>query len=275
VAVTSTGPLDVLLFSQDLDYADAASRAGMNGIVVDWEWRGKGRRQRGWDTEIVRGTQADLAAMRARVPGPLLCRINNLPGAREREARRAAELGADEIWLPMVRCAGEVERCLEALAGRCALGVLVETSAALALGEALSKLPLSRIYVGLNDLQIDSGRRHLFSALCDGALEPLRSGYAGPLGFAGVTRVERGSPVPCRLLLAEMARQSCRFAVARRSFRADVPAPEIGAVLAELRESYGRLLQRGAEQIASDRAALCQQVRQLTAAPLARAQVHA
>ena len=44
-----------------------------------------------------------------------------------------------------------------------------------------------------------------------------------PVGFAGLTLPDRGSPVPCGLLLAEM---ECwlSFAFPRRSYQRDVPA---------------------------------------------------
>jgi 2-keto-3-deoxy-L-rhamnonate aldolase RhmA len=108
-------PLQLVLFSHDLDYAAAATTAGMNSIVVDWEWSGKSVRQFGFATEINRGTEADLISMRRRIQGNLICRINNGPNQRVREALRAAELGADEIWLPMVRSVSEVEECIAAL----------------------------------------------------------------------------------------------------------------------------------------------------------------
>jgi hypothetical protein len=58
-------PLELILFSHDLDYAEAAMAAGMNSVVVDWEWADKPVRQFGFDTEINRGTEADLLHARA------------------------------------------------------------------------------------------------------------------------------------------------------------------------------------------------------------------
>ena len=230
--------LDIVLFTLDIDYAAAAVRAGVAGVVVDWEWRGKAARQQGRDTQINHGTQEDLTRVRARCAGPVICRINNQPEARLREARLAVELGADEVWLPMVRSIAEVRECLDAVGDQAAVGMMLETRDALALGRELAQLPLSRVYVGLNDLCIDSSKANLFEPLIDGTIERFRDSYSGPLGFAGVTRPERGAPIPQRLLLAEMARLDCSFGVARRAFHADVALDEIGQVLTDIAATW-------------------------------------
>jgi hypothetical protein len=263
-------PLELVLFSHDVDYAAAAMAAGMNSIVVDWEWADKPVRQFGFDTEINRGTETDLVHMRGRIRGNLICRINNGSDQRVREALRAAELGANEIWLPMVRSVAEVEQCLKALDGRCALSILCETRQAMALAKEWAQLPLSRVYIGLNDLQIDLGNVNLFSALCDGTIDAFRERYSGALGFAGVTRPDLGRPVPCRLLMADMARQSCCFAIARRTFRADVPQADIARATRALRTVFAELRQRDAQAIADDHAALRAHVARLTPARMTK-----
>lgn len=248
-----TDRLEILLFTHDTNYAAAATAAGISAVVVDWEWTGKSARQSGWNTEINQGTEADLIAMRRVVAGKLICRINNHPTLRIAELRRAAQLGANEVLLPMVRSVTEVEECLAALPNDCSLGILAETAEALALAEQWARLPLSRVYLGLNDLQIDTGRKTLFEPLADGSVETFRERYGGPFGFAGVTRPDLGSPVPCRLLLAEMARQSCSFAVARRSFRADIELGAIPEAVRDIRGEYAKLSRRHKGQVAADR----------------------
>lgn len=257
--------LELLLFTHDVEYAAAAMDAGMGAIVIDWEWSDKTGRQAGWNTEVNHGTDDDLEAMRSRLRGHIVCRVNNTPQARKIEARRAVDLGADEIWLPMVRAVSEVEECLAAVDGNAAVGVLVETGQALNLGRELSRLPLARVYMGLNDLHIDTGSDNLFSALGDGTVEEFRSAFSGKFGVAGVTRPGCGRPLPARLLLAEMARLSCDFAVARRSFRADVPALELPAALREIRACHRRLTQRNAAEVAVDHAAFLEALAGVTA----------
>ncbi len=244
---------DVWLFTHDADYAASAVTAGVDGVVVDWEWRGKEFRQLGRNTEINHGTEDDLRAMRSAVKGRLACRINNLPRVRVREAMIAAELGADEVWLPMVRTIAEVEECLRALPGGCRLGVLAETPEALALAPEFNRLALVRVYLGLNDLWITSGRPQLFSALVDGAVERFRSQYRGVFGFGGITRPSCGSPVPCQLLLAEMVRLGCGFGVARRSFRRDAPREHLPAAVDEIKVAARALASRTPAAVADDR----------------------
>src|SRR4029453_907541 len=84
-------PLELVLFSHDVDYAAAAMAAGMKSIVVGWGWGDKPVRQFGFDTEINRGTEADLVHMRGRIRGNLICRINNCSDQRAREELPAAD----------------------------------------------------------------------------------------------------------------------------------------------------------------------------------------
>jgi hypothetical protein len=260
--------LDVVLFALDVDYAAAAVRAGIGAVVVDWEWRGKALRQKGRDTQISYGTQEDLARVRAACIGRVICRINNQPEIRVREAKLAVDLGADEIWLPMVRDLAEARECLDAVGERAAVGMMLETREALALGGELTALPLSSVYVGLNDLGIDLGAANLFEPLIDGTLERFRDTYSGRLGFAGVTRPECGAPIPQRLLLAEMARLECSFGVARRAFHADVAREEIGEALADIEATWRSLNERAPSARAADHADLERAVRAATAAKL-------
>jgi hypothetical protein len=248
--------LDVALFALDCDYAAAAMRAGAAAVVLDWEWRGKSTRQLGRDTQINHHTEVDLVRMRASCTGRVICRINNQPEVREREALLAVELGADEVWLPMVRRVEEVCECLNAVGGRAAVGVMIETRDALALGRELSELPLSHAYVGLNDLCIDLRTANLFQPLVDGTLERFREHYRGRFAVAGVTRPERGAPIPQRLLLAEMARLDCSFGVGRRAFHADVAKEDIGQALAEIAAAWRSLKARTRAERDADHAQL-------------------
>ncbi len=242
----------VWLFTHDCPYGAAAMAAGATGVVIDWEHIGKELRQNGRDTQINQGTAEHLQTMRRAVQGMVACRINNLPLLRTREARLAADLGADEVWLPMVRSMAEVEECLAVLPTRCRLGILAETPEGMALAGEFDQLPLARVYVGLNDLWIASGRPHLFSAMLDGAVQEFRERYTGSFGVAGITRPTCGSPVPCRLLLAEMARLQCDFGVARRAFRHDTSADELPQAIGEIRAAMRRLSERTLGQVAED-----------------------
>ncbi len=264
--------MEILLFSHDTAYAAGACAAGVAGIVVDWEWSGKADRQIGQDTEINRGTLADLDAARTFAGDRLICRINNTPAAREAESRLAVEHGASEIWLPMVRSVREVEQCLRSIDGDAALGVLGETREAMQLGRELQQLPLSRVYIGLHDYRIDAGNGGLFEPIVDGTLDQFRSEYHGAFGFAGVTLPTAGSPIPQQLLLAAMVRMGCTFGVGRRSFRADVPSDRIADAIDAIAAQVRELRSRATEQVRDDHRALTRLVGMLSGVGVAPAE---
>jgi len=214
--------VDLLVFSADPAFANRCVQAGAAGVVVDWERRGKARRQAGEGTQINQDTPDDLARVRAATAGRVLCRINGAGPWTADEVDLAVRLGADEVLLPMVRTPEQVDRALDAVAGRCGLGILVETQDAVERVDELAARPLSRVYLGLNDLRIDRGSDALFAPLVDGTADAVRAACAVPFGAAGLTRPDAGWPVPSRLLSGELARLGASFTFLRRSFTADV-----------------------------------------------------
>ncbi|WP_164701245.1 aldolase [Modestobacter sp. KNN46-3] len=248
--------MDLFVFTVDPGCARDVVAGGAAGIVVDWERRGKARRQLGEGTQINADTPADLRRVRAATDGRVLCRLNGFGSWTAGEVEEALACGADEILLPMVREPGEVDRTLELVAGRCGVGILIETQDAVEQAAALAARPLSRIYVGLNDLRIDRRSRELFRPLVDGTVDAVRAVATVPFGVAGLTLPGGGWPVPTRLLAAELVRVGADFTFLRRSFHADmvgrdpfVEVPRTLAGLAELRAAT-------AEQAAVDRRAL-------------------
>ena len=230
--------MDLFLFTVEPGWGADVVAAGAAGIVVDWERRGKARRQLGEGTQINADTPEDLARMRAATDGRLLCRINGFGPWTGGEIDEAVARGADEILLPMVRSTEEVDRTLDAVAGRCGLGILIETQDAVDRTAALARRPLSRIYVGLNDLRIDRGATELFRPLVDGTVDAVRAEVAQPFGVGGLTLPGRGFPVPSDLLAAELVRLGADFTFLRRSFTADIagrdPFVEVPRLLASL-----------------------------------------
>lgn len=212
----------LLLFSVDETVVRAAVRAGVSGIMVDWERAGKRCRQAGADTEINTHTLDDLRRVRRATDGLVICRINH-PGCGSPEDLEAAiDAGADEILVPMVRRLADVETVIDRVRGRCRVGILIETVDAVERARELCALPLSRVYVGLNDLAIDRGGGNIFEAVADGTVDRVRDACRPPFGFGGLTLPDAGSPVPCRLLIAEMARLDAGFSFLRRSFHRDM-----------------------------------------------------
>ena len=253
--------MDLLVFTADPVRAAAVVDAGAAGVILDWERRGKARRQSGQDTQINEDTGADLAAVRSAVPrggaGRVLCRVNGAGPWTADEVEAAVELGADEVLLPMVRTGAEVDLALDAVAGRCGLGILVETQDAVDRVEELARRPLSRVYLGLNDLRIDRGGVDpLFAPLVDGTAERVRRAVAMPFGVAGLTLPERGRPVPSRLLAGELARLRADFTFLRRSFWADTAGRDLRTAVPRILEHCAAARRRSPARVLADRAEL-------------------
>jgi len=251
----------LFLFTRDPALAKEATAAGIDGFVVDWERRGKRERQAGADTEIRADTPADLSEIRKSTEARVVCRVDGPGAGCEGEIEKAIELGADDVLLPMVRAPDEVERAREQVDGRCGLGILVETKDAVRSAATLGRFPLSRVYVGLNDLMIDRGASSLFEPLVDGTVERIREHFPMPFGLAGLTLPDLGHPIPCRLLIATMVRLRVDFSFLRRSFLRDVEPDSLTQAVDEIRAAIERAREAGQAAAASASAELAAAVR--------------
>ena len=247
---------ELVLFSTVLPFIQEAVRAGVQTILVDWEWRGKNQRQKSMDTQINGDTVDDLRRVSASSCANIICRINRHTLLRVDEIEQAIDAGADEILLPMVSSAEEVELVLDIVAQRCGVGIMLETSAAVENAHELAQLPLSRAYVGLNDLAIERATPNIFTAVVDGTVEHVRSFFKIPFGFAGLTLPTKGWPIPCSLIIAELARLECDFSFLRRSFHRDIKDANINDEIPRLLATLNQATQRSAERVREDRAAL-------------------
>ena len=251
--------INLFAFTNIAGQAGAVVTAGAAGVVVDWERRGKRRRQAGADTQINADTPADLAAVRAAQPGTVLCRVNRWSRWTPAEIDLAVDLGADEILLPMVRRPDEVDAALDVVDGRAGLGILVETTEAVRRVDELVQRPLGRAYIGLNDLMIDRGGGPLFLALVDGTADRVAAAAAGagiPFGVAGLTLPEAGQPVPCRLVLGALARAGAAFTFLRRSFWADTAGRDLAVEVPRILEAAEAAAHRPPAAVAADHAEL-------------------
>jgi len=247
---------ELALFASDPAVVAEAVPAGVPSVVVDWEHEGKAARQAFADTEVNNHTVEHLRAMRALTGARVICRINAFGSGTPEEVEQAVD-GADELLLPMVTTPEEVERTLDLVDGRAGLGILVETSAAVAAADELAQLPLSRVYLGLNDLSIDRGTATIFAPLVDGTLDEVREHFAGVrFGFGALTLPDAGSPIPCRLLLGELARLRCDFTFLRRSFYRDVAGCDVGVEVARIHAAVRASFARDEEAVARDRSEL-------------------
>lgn len=249
----SSVPFGLFLFTVDPAVAQRAEAAGIDGLVVDWEQAGKRRRQRLADTEINGDTPEDLARVRTATSRRILCRINPMGPRSKGEIAAAIVGGADEILVPMVRSRGEVETALEQADGRVGVGILIETVEAVERVDQFGSLPLSRVYVGLNDLGIARGTRSIFTALVDGTVEHVRKSIHVPFGVAGMTVPHRGEPIPALLLAGELARLGCDFTFLRRSFRRDVGEGDLAPAAQAIRAALATASARTANEIDEDR----------------------
>lgn len=253
----------LLLFSVDELVIRSAVRAGVAGIVVDWERAGKNARQAAADTEINTHTVVDLRRVRRATDGLVICRINGPDRGSVEEVDAAIDAGADEILVPMVRRRADVEVVLDRVRGRCRVGMLIETVDAVERAPELCELPVSRVYVGLNNLAIDrgGGGGNIFEAVADGTVDRVRKACPLPFGFGGLTLPDAGSPIPCRLLIAEMARLGANFSFLRRSFHRDMRGRDMGVEVPRLCAALESAHRRSAAEVRRDTQAFDDAVR--------------
>jgi len=251
--IVANNNFQLFLFSLDPEFIHEAVASGVYGIIVDWENQGKKERQAVADTEINNATIKDLKRIRDCTEAQVICRINGFCSTTADEIEKAIDSGADEILLPMVRSVQEVQNTLDLVADRCGLGILVETRDAVNIAGELSKLPLTRVYVGLNDLGIERGIPNIFSAIEDGMVERIRRSFEVPFGFAGLTLPDCGSPIPSSLLIAEMARLNCRFSFLRRSFNRDIKGKDMSIEVPKILNSFSKHLRRSPEETTEDK----------------------
>lgn len=250
---------ELVLFSTDPQFISDAVSAGVDTIIVDWENAGKERRQAAADTQINYDTVDDLIRVRKSTDARVICRVNNGTTTLT-EVKDALAAGVDEILLPMVRSLEKVERVLDLVGGRCGVGILIETEEGVKLAGEFARLPLSRVYMGLNDLAIDRGTPNIFTALIDGTVERVRNEFKFNFGFGGLTVTGGGFPIPCRLLIGELARMKCSFSFLRRSFHRDIQGRQMMVEIPELRRALYEAGCRTAPEIDLDRKALKEKV---------------
>ncbi len=243
---------DLFLFSVDPIFAQQAALAGVDAILIDWESKGKEQRQAGENTEINQHTPEDLRRMRQALSIPITCRLNGYSNTTSAEVERAIALGANELLLPMVRSVWEVDQLLNLAQNRVKIGILIETLDATQIAPDLATLPLSRVFIGLNDLAIERRSKQLFTPLADGTIEQLRSYFTIPFGFGGLTLPEYGDPIPCELLVKEMLRLDCQFTFLRRSFYRDIQGRNLSIEIPRMKAWIQSLRNRSEVEIEAD-----------------------
>lgn len=218
--------IQLMFIANQPEFALFAESAGVDRIFVDLETLGKFERQGHRDTVISRHSIADVAILRGHLTrAKLLVRVNpwNPGSAAELEAVLAA--GADIVMLPMVRGPEEVSALGELIAGRCRFMPLIETVEGAANIAAIAALPcVDEVYIGLNDLHMELGRRFMFEVLADGMVERLVGqvrAVGKPYGFGGIARCGEGL-LPAEVIMGEHVRLGSSAVILSRAFHRGV-----------------------------------------------------
>jgi citrate lyase beta subunit len=211
------------LWSNDLQRAQWAERAGVDRIGVDLETRGKAQRQAGLDTWISPHTIDDLRRIRPHLHrAAAFVRCNALHSESEKEIDVLLDAGASVVMIPNFSHASEVESFLGWVDGRARVVPLVERRAAVATIADLASLGIREIHVGLNDLSIDLAETNRLVVLALPILDELAEAaqHCGVrFGLGGLGRASDDAlPVPSELVYAQHARLRSSGALLARSF---------------------------------------------------------
>jgi 2-keto-3-deoxy-L-rhamnonate aldolase RhmA len=168
--------MELIFITRDPFQAQAMARAGVDRIMVDLEINGKEARQGHLNAVISRHTPQDVSTIRRALDhagtGVLMVRVNPLGQGTPAEIENILDRGADRIMLPMFTHPDEVARCLDLIAGRAPLTLLLETAAALArLPQILTIKGIDDFHIGLNDLHLDMGLDFMFELFGSGLLD--------------------------------------------------------------------------------------------------------
>ncbi len=249
-----TNPLGMYLFCDSEHQIQLAEEAVVDGIMLDWETRGKVHRQNGYDTQINQLNIEVLNAVRSHSQKPLMVRINGLYEGTSSEVDLAVSGGATQILLPIAHSASEVEEFISIVGDKAEPCIMIETQSLLDDMNALSKLAWKTAFIGLNDLMISRSGTYIWDPLIDGTVDWIFAQLPGrKLGFGGITLLEHGHPLPFKLLIKEMARLGCDFSFLRRSFYRDIQSLDPKLECNKVRAYWEECLARSASEIQNDR----------------------
>lgn len=236
------------------DAVDMVS-AGIGQVCIDIERNGKLDRQRARNTFISTHKLEDVKDMANTIGSErVICRINPIHDGSYDEIRKCIDYGASTVILPYFRNLSEVEDFLSILDGRAKSTLLIETCHAFMLIPTLAKLSaVDSLYIGLNDLSLDSGIVNMIDLVSDGWMEVASSLIAGqkPFGFGGISSLNDSScqTTPASILNVHKAIGTSSLILSRSFFRycqalsvqsdcslAQVVSSEISLILQYLRK---------------------------------------
>ena len=220
--------LKLMYITNRPEVARIAEAAGVDRIFVDMEYIGKAQRQGGMDTVQSHHTVEDVRVIRRAISrAELMVRVNPIHdasaeyGSSEEEIDAIVAAGADIIMLPYFTTAEEVRRFIRAVDGRARTLPLLESAKAAAAADEILDIPgIDEIFVGLNDLSLDLGKKFMFELLPDGTVEQLcvkfkRKGI--PYGFGGIAAPGKGM-LPSEYIIREHYRLGSTCVILSRSF---------------------------------------------------------
>jgi hypothetical protein len=220
--MNDSNEFEYFAFYSSLNLTLAGIDAGVKGVIVDLEKKGKATRQLLYNTQINEHYIRDIEEIRRVTSTKIICRVNGGSFLEKDEVQSCIDAGAHEILVPMVSSLAEIDFVLSAIKGQADLSLMIETNEAIDLIQQINKYPIHRVFVGLNDLSIARNHRNLFLPMVDGTVDYIRNNLTTRFGVGGLTHPDLGKPVRCKLLINEMKRLRCTFGFLRRSYYADL-----------------------------------------------------
>lgn len=235
---------------------------------VDLEYIGKARRQSHLNSWQSHHVAEDVSRIREAVPeAHLLVRVNPLHEGSAHEVDDVIAGGADAIMLPMFHDVDTLARFYDLLNGRAEAVPLFETAGAVrALPDAIGRLPVDALHVGLNDLHLDLGLTFMFECISEGYLEEAAAAMrtAGTrFGIGGIAQVGKGT-LSAEHILGEHVRLGSTATILSRTFhglsttREDLVAnvnfagevEKLRAVFASFRQMRSEVLEQNRREMA-------------------------
>lgn len=220
--------LKLMYITNKPEVAQIAEASGVDRIFIDMEYIGKSERQKNLNTVQNHHTVEDVACIHEAIEtAELLVRVNPIHEATaewcssKEEIDAVISAGADIVMLPYFTTVEEVERFVQMVGGRAKTMPLLESGKALEIVDEILEIDgIDEMFIGLNDLSLDLGKKFMFELLSDGTVERvcLKFKQKGiPYGFGGVASLGKGM-LPSEYVIREHYRLGSTCAILSRSF---------------------------------------------------------